>query len=79
VLDEDDLLLEQQRPLRTKADVDLEVGDLPRERRLGMAARRAADVFSWARMPATASLLRELAYELDLPSRIAEDFFKPEQ
>jgi hypothetical protein len=79
VLDEDDLLLERQAPLRTKADVDLEIGDLPRQRRLGMAARRAADVFSWARMPATASLLRELAYELDLPSRIAEDFLKPEQ
>jgi hypothetical protein len=79
VLDEDDLLLEQQRPLRTKADVDLEIGDLPRERRLGVAARRAADVFSWARMPATASLLRALAYEVDLPGRIAADFLEPEK
>jgi hypothetical protein len=44
-----------------------------------MAARRIADVCSWARMPATASLLRQLAHELDLPSRIAEDFLKPDQ
>jgi hypothetical protein len=47
VLDEDDVVLEDRRPLRTKADVDTELGLMPYERRLGMVARRAANTFSW--------------------------------
>jgi hypothetical protein len=47
-------------PFRTKAHVDQGVLELAYERRLSMAARRAADLFDVS-MHSTASLLRELA------------------
>ena len=78
VLLDDDLEFAEERPLKTKADVDTEIGLLPYERRLGMTARRAADVFSYAGMIATSSLLLELADAVDLPMSAAADFFESE-
>jgi hypothetical protein len=80
VLDFDDFDLEADAPRvpRTKADVDIEVWELSRERRLAMAARRAADVFSWVSMPATAALLRELAEAADSFTSAASAFLEPE-
>ena len=58
-LDLDDIALEAHpRTRRTKADLDGEVYELTYERRLSMAARRAADLFDYCSMYATASLLR---------------------
>ena len=61
-LDLDDIALEAHpRAPRTKADLDVEIYELTYERRLSMAARRAADPFDHVAMFSTASLLRELA------------------
>ena len=49
----------------TKTDVDIQVFEMAYERRLLMAARRAADLFDHVAMFSTASLLRELAEAAD--------------
>ena len=51
----------EEHPPRTKAQLDVEVSALTYDRRLSMAARRAADVFDYCSMFSTASLLRRLA------------------
>ena len=67
MVDLDDLALEEKsRAPRTKADVDGGVYQLGGyERRLSLAARRAADLFDHVPMFSTASLLRELADAAD--------------
>ena len=52
--------LDLEGPPRTKAQLDIEVSDLPFDRRLSMAARRAADLFDYCSMFSTASLVRQL-------------------
>ena len=66
MVDLDDLDLEAQpRGPRTKAGLDIEVAELAYDRRLAMAARRAADLFDYCSMYATPALLRELADAAD--------------
>ena len=48
------------------------------ERRLSMAASRAADLFDYCSMYATASLLRELAEAEDFEVNVASDFLEGE-
>ena len=62
--------LDLARPPVTKARLDIEVSDLTYDRRLSMAARRAADLFDYCSMFSTASLLRALAH--------GADFLEPE-
>jgi hypothetical protein len=64
--------------LRTKAEVDSDVYELAYERRLSMAARRAADLFDHIAMFSTASLLRELADAADFEVSAAADFMETE-
>ena len=45
----------EEHPPRTKAELDVEVSDLTYDRRLAMAARRAADLFDYCSMFSTAS------------------------
>ncbi len=76
---DDDLALEaQSRTPRTKADLDLEVSELPYDRRLAMAARRAADLFDYCSMYTTAALLRELAHAADFEVSAASAFLESE-
>ena len=58
----------------TKTDVDIQVFEMAYERRLLMAARRAADLFDHVAMFSTASLLRELAEAADFEVNVATDF-----
>ena len=79
MVDLDDLDLEAQpRGPRTKADLDLEVSELSYDRRLAMAARRAADLFDYCSMYATAGLLRELADAADFDVNAAVAVLEPE-
>ena len=78
MVDLDDLDLEAQRVPRTKADVDVQVRELAYDRRLAMAARRAADLFDYCSMYATAALLRELAYAADSLTTAASVVLEPE-
>ena len=48
-----------------EAELDVEVSDLTYDRRLSMAARRAADLFDYCSIFSTASLLRQLARAAD--------------
>ena len=78
-LDDLDLDLEAEpRGPRTKADLDLEVSELTYDRRLAMAARRAADLFDYCSMYATAALLRELADAADSFTTAATAILEPE-
>ncbi len=75
MVDLDELELEARaRTPRTKADLDLEVSELSYDRRLAMAARRAADLFDYCSMYATAALLRELAHAADFEVSAAAGF-----
>jgi hypothetical protein len=76
--DFDDFALHEQPRLRTKADVDVEVAELSQERRLAMAARRAADLFDYCSMYSTASLLRELAHAADFELNTASAILEAE-
>ena len=78
-LDLDDIPLETHLCTpRTKADLDLEVSELPYERKLSMAARRAADLFDYGSMYATAALLRQLAHAADFEVSAATGFLEAE-
>ena len=68
----------QPRAPRTKADVDVEVSELSRDRRLAMTARRAADLFDYCSMYATATLLRELAHAAAFEVNAAAGFMEAE-
>ena len=77
MVDLDHLNLEAEpRGPRTKADLDIEVSELSYDRRLAMAARRAADLFDYCSMYATAALLRELAHAADFEVSAASDFME---
>ncbi len=76
-LDNIDLEAETRVP-RTKADLDVEVSELSYDRRLAMAARRAADLFDYCSMYATAALLRELAHAADFEVSAATGFLEGE-
>ena len=67
MVDLDGIALVESRTPRTKPDVDGGVYELnyEYERRLSMAARRAADLFDYCSMFSTASLLRALARAAD--------------
>ncbi len=79
MVDLDELELEARvRTPRTKADLDLEVSELSYDRRLAMAARRAADLFDYCSMYATAALLRELAHAADFEANAASAFLEAE-
>ena len=56
----------------------MSISEMLYERRLAMAARRAADLFSWVSMPATAALLRELAEAADSFTTAATTIFETE-
>ncbi len=77
MVDFDDFTYED-RPPRTKREVDGSVFELNHERRLSMAARRAADLFDYCSMYATASVLRELAEAADFEVKAASDFLNTE-
>jgi hypothetical protein len=79
MVDLDDLNLEAGgRPPATKADLDIEVSELAYDRQLAMAARRAADLFDYCSMCATAGLLRELADAADSFTTAASAVLEPE-
>ncbi len=59
---------------RTKTELDGEIYELAYDRRLSMAARRAADLFDHVAMFSTASLLRELAEAADFEVNVASNF-----
>ena len=77
-LDLDDIALEAHPRTSRKADLDLDVGELSYDRRLSMAARRAADLFDYCSMYATASLLRERADAAEFEVNAAADFLDPQ-
>ena len=79
MVDLDDLNLEGRGGApATKADLDVQGSELSYDRRLAMAARRAADLFDYCSMYATAALLRELAYAADSLTTAASVVLEPE-
>ena len=66
------------RAPRTKAELDGSVYELAYERRLSMAAGRAADLFDHVAMFSTAVLLRELADAADFEVNAASAFLEAE-
>ena len=78
MVDFDELTSYGDAPPRTRAAIDTEVSELSYDRRLAMAARRAADLFDYCAMYATASLLRELSHAADFEVSAASAFLEPE-
>jgi hypothetical protein len=77
LLDDDLFEYEQERPPRTKADLDGDVYyELSQDRRLAMVARRAADLFDHCSMYSTAALLRQLATAADFQVTAAAGFME---